>query len=101
MFPQLGLPEMLVVMGFAVILFGKRLPEVGRSLGKGIVEFKKGLRGMEDEFDPGSSSASASRHHDDFARPDPTPIESSVPKFEPPTAAPVAQGIYESPPATD
>ena len=32
-------------MGVAVLLFGKRLPEVGRSLGKGIIEFKKGLAG--------------------------------------------------------
>ncbi len=47
MFPQLGLMEMIVVMGVAVLLFGKRLPEVGRSLGKGIIEFKKGLRGIE------------------------------------------------------
>ncbi|NJM35705.1 MAG: DUF4861 family protein [Rhodomicrobium sp.] len=30
-------------------VFGKRLPEVARSLGKGIVEFKKGVRGIEDE----------------------------------------------------
>ncbi len=45
MFPQLGVMEMIVVMGVAVLLFGSRLPEVGRSLGKGIIEFKKGLRG--------------------------------------------------------
>ena len=45
MFPQLGLLEMLLVMGVAVLLFGKRLPEVGRQLGRGIIEFKKGLGG--------------------------------------------------------
>ena len=48
---NLGPMEMLIVMGIAVLLFGKRLPEVGRSLGKGIVEFKKGLSGVGDEFD--------------------------------------------------
>ena len=58
MFPQLGPMEMIVVMGVAVLLFGKRLPEVGRSLGKGIIEFKKGLRGIEDEFDLTSTSSS-------------------------------------------
>ncbi len=51
MFPSLGPMEMIVVMGIAVLLFGKRLPEVGRSLGKGIVEFKKGLQGVGDELD--------------------------------------------------
>jgi len=35
-----------------LLLFGKRLPEVGRGLGKSIVEFKKGLAGIEDEIDP-------------------------------------------------
>ncbi len=34
----------------ALLLFGKRLPEVGRSLGKGIAEFKKGLHDVQDEL---------------------------------------------------
>lgn len=82
--PSLGPGEMFVVMIVAVVIFGKNLPEVGRSLGKGIVEFKKGLRGMEDEFD--SSVPSHSRASE------PTPTlglaDATVPKFEPPTAAP-------------
>ena len=51
MFPNLGPMELMIVMGIAVLLFGKRLPEVGRSLGKGIVEFKKGLNGVADDLD--------------------------------------------------
>jgi sec-independent protein translocase protein TatA len=43
--------EWIVIGILGVIIFGKRLPEVGRSLGKGIVEFKKGLKGVEDEID--------------------------------------------------
>ena len=49
----LGMPsgfEWLIIMGFGLLIFGKRLPEVGRSLGKGIVEFKKGLKGVEDDI---------------------------------------------------
>ncbi len=34
----------------ALLLFGKRLPEVGRSLGKGIAEFKKGLHDVQREL---------------------------------------------------
>jgi len=52
----LGLPsggEWIVVAIVAVLLFGKRLPEVGKSLGKGIVEFKKGLRGIEEDVEQG------------------------------------------------
>jgi sec-independent protein translocase protein TatA len=46
----LGMPEMVIIAIIAVILFGKRLPEVGRSIGKGIVEFKKGMHGVEDDL---------------------------------------------------
>jgi sec-independent protein translocase protein TatA len=96
MFPQLGMMEMVVVMGVAVLLFGKRLPEVGRSLGKGIVEFKKGLRGVEDEFDFNSTSTShvPARRYEETPRVDDC-VETSVPKFEPPTTAPIPRMDYE------
>ena len=48
----LGMPggaEWIVIAAIGLLIFGKRLPEVGRSLGKGIVEFKKGLKGVEEE----------------------------------------------------
>lgn len=47
----LGWGEAIVLALLGVLIFGKRLPEVGRSIGKGIVEFKKGLAGIEDEID--------------------------------------------------
>ena len=45
----LGMPELLVIGVIMLLLFGRRLPEVGKSLGKGIVEFKKGISGVEEE----------------------------------------------------
>src|SRR6185369_7206385 len=93
MFPQLGILEMLVVMLVAVLLFGKRLPEVGRSLGKGIVEFKKGLRGVEDDFDTPAAGSSSS--HPDLTRLSDDSGMISVPKFEPPTSAPTPHSAYE------
>jgi len=53
----LGMPggaEWIVIAAIGLLLFGKRLPEVGRSLGKGIVEFKKGLKGVEEEVEQAS-----------------------------------------------
>ena len=47
--PNLGWVEMLVIGLVMLLLFGRRLPEVGRSLGQGIVSFKKGLKDVEDE----------------------------------------------------
>ena len=49
-FSSIGWPEMVAVGIVALLIFGKRLPEVGRSLGKGIVEFKKGLRDTGDDI---------------------------------------------------
>lgn len=42
-------PELMIIMIIALLLFGKRLPDVARSLGKGVIEFKKGLKGVEDD----------------------------------------------------
>lgn len=40
----LGMPELLVIATLVVLFFGgKKLPEIGSGLGKGIVSFKKGL----------------------------------------------------------
>jgi sec-independent protein translocase protein TatA len=50
-FGSIGWLEISVLAVLGVLLFGKRLPEVGRSIGKGIVEFKKGLSGIEDDID--------------------------------------------------
>jgi sec-independent protein translocase protein TatA len=46
----IGPPELLVIAVIGLLIFGKRLPEVGKSLGKSIVEFKKGLSGVEDDI---------------------------------------------------
>lgn len=49
-----GLPggmEWIIILVIGLLLFGRRLPEVGRSLGQGIVEFKKGLKGVADEVE--------------------------------------------------
>ena len=45
----MGPTEWIIVLVVALLLFGRRLPEVMRNLGKGIVEFKRGVRGIEDE----------------------------------------------------
>ena len=50
-FLNLGPMELVVIGIIALLVFGPRLPSVMRSLGKGIVEFKKGLRDTGDEID--------------------------------------------------
>jgi sec-independent protein translocase protein TatA len=56
-----GLPghwEAIVLLALGVLIFGRRLPEVGRSMGRGIVEFKKGLKGIEDDLEEASNPTS-------------------------------------------
>jgi len=50
----LGTTELLIVGAVVLLLFGSRLPKVMRSLGQGIVEFKKGVQGIEEDL-PGKS----------------------------------------------
>ena len=46
-----GGAEWIIILLVALLLFGKRLPDVARSMGKSITEFKKGLKGVSDQIE--------------------------------------------------
>lgn len=49
-----GIPggfEWIIILIIALLIFGKKLPGTMRSIGKGIVEFKKGLKDVKNEVD--------------------------------------------------
>ena len=53
-----GLPgggEWIILLVLGLLVFGRKLPEVGRGLGRSIVEFKKGIKGIEEDVDEASS----------------------------------------------
>src|SRR5207302_2397835 len=80
--PGLGPMELTVLLILGVLLFGRKLPDVGRYLGKGIVEFKKGIKGLEDEID---TSASAQTNQNQMVVDQPRPpqrVMTTAPKFE-------------------
>jgi len=88
-FLNLGAQEMIILLIIGVLLFGRKLPEVGRYLGKGIVEFKKGIKGLEDEV--GDSLTSVTRH-------EPAPLEQPRPPQRVMTTAPkFDDGVSEAP----
>jgi len=73
--------DWLLLAVIAVVLFGiKRLPEAGRSLGKGINEFKKGLKGIEDDVTD-TSAAHRNEPAGELPRP-PQRITPAAPRFE-------------------
>lgn len=69
----LGTTELLILAVIGLLLFGRRLPEVGKNLGKGIVEFKKGLKSVEDEVEEQSSRPSSYKQTSATARVEPQP----------------------------
>ncbi len=53
-----GLPgggEWIILLILGLLLFGRRLPEVGRSIGRSIVEFKRGVKGIDDDIEEEAS----------------------------------------------
>lgn len=75
-------PTELMLIGIAgVLLFGRKLPEVGKYLGQSIVQFKKGMRGLEDEVDSVGGSSPAASAPVDQIRP-PQRVAATAPKFE-------------------
>jgi sec-independent protein translocase protein TatA len=91
--PNIGLPEIIIVLVIALLVFGpKKLPEMGRSLGKSLREFKNATSGIKDELQLGLN--------DEPAKPDAAaaaPVVAAAaaaatvaPVPEPVTAAPVA-----------
>jgi sec-independent protein translocase protein TatA len=80
-FGPIGPTEMIVFGVIAVLLFGSRLPSVARSLGKSIVEFKKGMHDLQDEVRSSVDSEPKARVGYRSPREESEP---AAPKFEPP-----------------
>lgn len=51
-FGPIGFPELLVFALVMLLLFGHRLPGIMRSLGRGVIEFKRGIRGEPSDDEP-------------------------------------------------
>jgi sec-independent protein translocase protein TatA len=76
---NLGVPELLIIAGVIVLLFGARkLPEMARSLGKSAKAFKEETKGLRGEDDDKSTAAEQ-------------PVQQQLPQAQPPAPQPQAQ----------
>lgn len=62
-------PDLVILLVLGLLIFGKRLPEVGRGLGRSIVEFRKGMKGMQDEVDDAANKPPAQLPQEPPAKP--------------------------------
>jgi len=71
MFGSLGMPELIVIFVIALIVFGPRkLPDLGRSLGRGIAEFKKATSALQSTLE---DEVKAEEQRDNAAKASPPP----------------------------
>lgn len=82
----MGTSEMIIFGVIALLLFGKRLPEVARGVGSSLMEFKKGMQEVQEEVRNPSSSTSHSSSTSDSAASRPTADDTeedfNAPRFE-------------------
>ena len=79
----LGAPEIILVLVILLLFFGRRLPEVARSLGKSVNEFKRGMNDVQESI----------------AAPPPVPAAPAAPVAPVPTALSAPPSAPENPPA--
>lgn len=89
--------EFLIVGVVAILLFGKRLPEVARSLGSSYREFKRGLSEFHTQLEAPDDRSSSSRAYSAPAREVDDYEEATAPRFEPPPAEPVPSETINKP----
>lgn len=84
----IGMPgpfELILLMGVGLLFFGKRLPEVGRSIGQTVVQFKKGMADIDNEIHSPTPPAAPPTAQT-------TPkieVDTSTYKFDPHTGEPI------------
>ncbi|MFZ5897805.1 MAG: twin-arginine translocase TatA/TatE family subunit [Bacillota bacterium] len=73
MFPRIGMPELIIILVVALIIFGPgKLPEAGKALGRTIKEFRRSSRDLMDEAQESIQDAEEVKTADSGKKPEPT-----------------------------
>lgn len=104
----LGMPELIVIGIIALLLFGEKLPDVAKTLGKKYSEFRKGVSDIQSQMNmtlsdlesPNTTSSSSPYspsssydNYDDYE-------EATAPRFQPPPSEPQVEDPKLPPPAS-
>jgi sec-independent protein translocase protein TatA len=95
-FFNLSLSSLVIILLVGALLFGNKLPEVGRSFGKLLAEFQKSLKGVEQDIDSDYAQPRRSPATLEAPRP-PERVATTTPKFEESTAIQQAPGVQTGP----
>jgi len=92
MFGSIGMPELILIFIVALLVFGpKKLPEIGKSIGKGLAEFKRASddlkKTIETEMEQAKAEVSSVKESIAQTPTGPRPVEAAPPE---PSAAPPA-----------
>lgn len=87
---NLGFPEMIFIFLLALVIFGpKKLPEIGRQIGRALNEFKRASNEFKAQIETEINKLDSE-----------TDVRQVLPPYEPPKGS-VASGSLSTPPATD
>ena len=90
-------PTMILIAVVAILLYGERLPEVARTWGKHLIESKKSVQGLRDQFESVTREVTSTMDQPVHVEPPVAREEATAPKFEPPPAEPPAETTTTTP----
>jgi len=102
-----GSGEWIVILIIGLLIFGRRLPDVARSLGKSVNEFKKGMREFQDSADEGARDGNKGTNEvasdgekaagvNDYGYQDPNAAPYGAGQYTPPESANVSIATQDS-----